>query len=333
MNSHTHAPVRPRWHAAAAALRHPALKVAAPLALLAATGVWGAVTGDIAGLRIASTVLMYIALAEGWNLLGGYAGYLNFGTVIFLGIGAYTTAIAVTGTGVNALVTIPLAALVAAGVSVLIGIPGFRLRGDYFAVATFVLTLAARELANVLEITGGSVGLFLPPVADSLGASTRLFFFLFLALAAVSVAICWVSERTRWFSALVAVREDEDAAEVLGVPTLRLKVVALAVGAAIAGAAGSLYAAQSLYIEPTGTFDFRVSLAVVVAVILGGKGTWYGPVAGAVLTQLLATQLFVRLQGVWDQLIFGLLLIAVALLAPRGITRLTRRARGRRFGV
>lgn len=310
-----------------------ARNVALPLVLLAATGTWGAVTGDTANLRIAGTVLMYVALAEGWNLLGGYAGYLNFGTVIFVGAGAYTTAILVTETRMNALLTIPLAAVGAAVVSVAIGIPGFRLRGDYFAVATFVLTLAARELTNVLKVTGGSNGLSLPPVADDLQASTKLFFFLFLALAAVSVAVCWITERTRWFSALVAIREDEDAAEVLGVPTLTLKVAAFALGAAIAGIAGSLYAAQSLYIEPTGTFDFRVSLAVVVAVVLGGKGTWYGPLAGAALTQLLATQLFVRLQGVWDQVIFGALLIVMALLAPRGITQLASRARGRRFQV
>jgi branched-chain amino acid transport system permease protein len=276
---------------------------------------------------------MYVALAEAWNLLGGYAGYINFGSVIFLGLGAYTTAIASTATGLTPLATAPLAALVAALAAVLIAGPAFRLRGDYFAVATFVLTLGLQQFAAVLGVTGGAFGRYLRPTVSSLDGAVRLFFFAFLGLAVLSVAVCFALERTRWFSALVAIREDEDAAEVLGVPTFAVKVALLVVGAVIAGLAGCVYAAQLGYIEPTGTFDFNVSLAVVVGVVLGGMGTWYGPIVGAVIAELIAQELFTRVQGVWNQIAFGALLMVVVLVAPRGLTVLGRRRSGRRFGV
>jgi branched-chain amino acid transport system permease protein len=125
----------------------------------------------------------------------------------------------------------------------------------------------------------------------------------------------------------VAIREDEDAAEVLGVPTTRIKAVALLIGAMVAGVAGCLYAIQLFYIEPIGTFDFNISLAVVVAAVIGGAGTWYGPLVGAVVTQLLAQELFVHVQGVYSQLSYGVLLVGVVLLAPRGLVSLLRRPR------
>lgn len=294
---------------------------------------WGNLSADLSSVRIASTVLMYVALASGWNLLGGYAGYLNFGLVIFLGVGAYTTAVLAIATGVNPLYLAPVAAVVAAIAAFVIGIPSFRLRGDYFAVATFVLTLGVLQLTSALGFTGGASGLSVPPVTNSLSDSIRLYFYLFLALALLAVAINWTIEHTRWFSALTAIREDEDAAEALGVPTLRVKLTALMIGSAIAGLAGCLYASQTLYIEPTGTFDFGVSLAVVVAVFLGGSRHWYGPIVGAIITQVLAQLLFINLQGVWNQIAFGALLLIVALLAPRGVTSFLKPVRGRRFGV
>ena len=307
----------------------------AGLAVLIVLGLggWGLTSPDLSSVKIVSTVLMYVALAEAWNLLGGYAGYVNFGSVIFLGLGAYTTAILSVSTGWTPLATAPLAGLVAAGGALLIAVPAFRLRGDYFAVATFVLTLALQQLATVLGFTGGAFGRFLPTTLSSLDGAVRLFFVLFLVLAVLSVLTCFLLERSRWFSALVAIREDEDAAEVLGVPTLIIKVALLAGGALIAGLAGCIYAAQLGYIEPTGTFDFRVSLAVVVGVVLGGMGTWYGPVVGAAIAELISQELFTRVQGVWDQMAFGALLIVVVLVAPRGLAVLTRRRSGRRFGV
>lgn len=303
------------------------------LAVAATIIPWALLSPDLASIRIVTTVLLYVALTSAWNLLGGYAGYLNFGSVMFMGTGAYTTAIAASSFGINPFYTLPLAAVTAGALAAVVGIPGFRLRGDYFAVATFVLTLALMQLAFALDITGGATGLFIESPFDSLEVSVRWFCLFFLALA-VAAALCnWIVEHTRWFSALVAVREDEDAAEVLGVPTLRVKLAAFTIGATISGLAGSLYVTQLLFLEPIGAFDFQVSLAVVVAAVLGGKGTWWGPVVGACLTQFLLLQLLTRVPGTWNQFIFGAVLIVAVLLAPRGIAGLFERARGRRFGV
>jgi branched-chain amino acid transport system permease protein len=294
---------------------------------------WALVSPDISAIKIVGAVLMYVALSSAWNLLGGYAGYLNFGSAMFLGVGAYATVVLSTTTGIGPLVTLPVAALVAALVGLAVGIPGFRLRGDYFAVATFVLTLAAQQLAFALDVTGGATGLTLASTTGSLDDDVRLFCLLFLAVAVLATLCCWAVERTRWFSTLTAVREDEDAAEVLGVPTLRVKLVAFVVGAALAGAVGCFYAAQLLYIEPTGTFDFHVSLAVVVAAVIGGKGTWWGPALGAVVTQLLLQQLLATVDDAWNQIVFGAVLVVAVLAVPRGIAGLVTKARGRRFGV
>ncbi len=299
------------------------LTVAAVIAGLACA--WGISLGNVSTVGIMSLVLMYAALAQGWNLLGGYAGYLNFGTVIFFGVGAYTTAITAADWNLSPLATLPLAGAAAGSAAALIGIPALRLRGPYFAIATFVLTLAVQSLALVLGITHGSQGLYVPGLKMPLGTETRLFYLLFLALTVLATALCWLAEHTRWHAALVSVREDEDAAEVLGVPTMRVKAVALIAGSVIAGLAGSLYATQLFYIEPTGTFDFNISLAVVVAAVLGGRGRWYGPLIGAVITQLLAQELFVHVQGVYNQLSYGGLLVVVVLLLPRGLASLVRR--------
>jgi branched-chain amino acid transport system permease protein len=298
-------------------------------AVIAVLCVWGISLGGISTVGIASLVLMYAALSQGWNLLGGYVGYVNFGTVIFFGVGAYTTAITAASWHLNPLATVPLAGVAAGIAAAVIGIPALRLRGAYFAIATFVLTLAVQALALILGITHGSQGLNLPSLNMELGQETRLFFILFLALTVLATLLCWLVERTRWHAALVSIREDEDAAEVLGVPTVRLKSAALIIGSVIAGLAGSLYATQLLYIEPTGTFDFNISLAVVVAAVLGGAGRWYGPLIGSVITQLLAQELFIHVQGVYNQLSYGALLMVVVLVFPRGLASLLRWPGGR----
>lgn len=283
--------------------------------------------GQIADVQTGSLVLMYAAMAEGWNLLGGYAGYMNFGTVMFFGVGAYTTALATAGWHLNPLLTLPVAALVAAAAGVVLGIPALRLRGHYFAIATFILTLAVQALALVAGFTHGATGMYITGMSLNPVQATRLYFDLFLVLTIIAALLCWGLQRTRWHSALVAIREDEDAADVLGVPVTRYKSVALVVGAAIAGAAGCVYATQLYYIEPNGTFDFNISLGVVVAAVLGGAGTWYGPLIGAVITQLIAQELFVHVQGVYNQLSYGALLVVVVLFAPSGLASLRVRRR------
>lgn len=306
-------------------LKRAAGWLVAVLVAAAAFGFGG--LGPVADVSIGSIVAMYAAMAEGWNLLGGYGGYMNFGTAMFFGVGAYATALANGGWHLNPLLALPIAALAAAAAAVLLGIPALRLRGHYFAIATFILTLAVQALVFVTGFTHGATGMYITGITLDPIQATRLYFDLFLVLTIIAALVCWGLERTRWHSALVAIREDEDAADVLGVPVTRYKSVALVIGAAIAGAVGCVYATQIYYIEPNGTFDFNISLGVVVAAVLGGAGTWFGPLIGAVITQLIAQELFVHVQGVYNQLSYGALLVVVVLVAPRGLASLRVRRR------
>lgn len=290
-----------------------------------ALGLFGATTTQLGTLRIWTIVLMYVVLTEAWAVLGGYGGYLNFGMAMFFGIGAYTTAILSSHTGIPPLATLPAAGVVAAILGVGIGIPSLRLRGAYFAIVTFVLTLALEQLVSVLGITNGALGLYLKPPALSLQAGDQLFFFIFLAGAvAVTLGVRQIG-RSRFGSSLVAIREDEDAAEILGVPTTRVKTIAFAFAACVAGMAGCVYAAQLYYIEPVSTFDFSLALNVVVAAIVGGSQIWVGPLLGAVVTQLLSQEFLSSTQGVEGNLILGALLVVFARFIPGGIVGFARR--------
>ena len=294
--------------------------IAAALALLA----FGVTTQQLGTLRIATGVLMYVVLTQGWNVLGGYGGYLNFGMAMFFGIGAYTTAIVSTKAGIPPLATIPVAGAVAAVAGMVLGVPSLRLRGSYFAIVTFVLTLAVQQLALTLGITNGALGLYLKPPALSPRASEQLFYFIFFGAAIAATLGVRQIGRSRLGGALVAIREDEDAAEVLGIPTTRVKTIALVAGALVAGMVGAVYASQQYYIEPVSTFSFALSLNVVVAAIVGGAGTWVGPLLGAGATQLVSQELLVNTQGVYGNLVLGGLLIIFALFIPRGLTGLVR---------
>lgn len=294
---------------------------------------FGATTGQLGSLRVATTVLMYIVLTEAWNVLGGYGGYLNFGMAMFFGVGAYTAAIVASEASIPPLATVPACAGVAAILAVIIGIPSLRLRGAYFAIVTFVLTLAVQQLVSVLGITNGALGLYLNPVSMSVRASEELYFFIFLGAAIVVTLVTRQIGRSQFGSALVAIREDEDAAEILGVPTTRVKTIAFVIAAVVAAMAGCVYASQLYYIEPVGTFDFSLSLSVVVAAIVGGSKTWIGPLVGAGATQLLAQELLLRTQGVEGNLVLGVLLVVFARFVPGGIVGFFTHRRGAKVTV
>jgi len=291
---------------------------------------FGATTTQLGTLRIASGVLMYVVLTQGWNVLGGYGGYLNFGMAMFFGIGAYSAAIISNKSGMSPLYTVVFAGGVAAIVAVVLGVPSLRLRGAYFAIVTFVLTLAVQQLASTIGITNGALGMYLKPPRLSARAGEELFFFIYFGLAIVLTIVVRAIGRSRFGSALVAIREDEDAAEVLGIATTRVKTTGFVIGAFVAGVVGCVYASQLYYIEPVSTFNFTLSLNVVVAAIVGGSGTWIGPVLGAGATEMLSQELLVHTQGVYGNLCLGALLVVFALAIPRGIVGLVRFKRGAR---
>ncbi len=329
-------PTASRWSRSGLLARRRVVERAGWASLVVVVGLlvaFGLTTGQLGTLRIATTALMYVVLTEAWSVLGGYGGYLNFGMAMFFGVGAYTTAIVAKEASIPPLETVVAAGVVAGLLAVAVGLPSLRLRGAYFAIVTFVLTLAVQQLVMVLGITNGSLGLYLQPLALSARAADQLYFFIFLGFALLVALGVRQIGRSRFGAALVAIREDEDAAEVLGVPTTRVKLIAFVVAAVLAGMVGCLYAAQLYYIEPVGTFQFSVSLNVVVAAIVGGAQSWVGPLLGASATQVLSQELLTHTQGVDGTLALGGLLVIFARFVPGGIAGFFRRRRGTKVSL
>jgi len=262
-----------------------------------------------------------VILASAWNLLGGFAGQVSLGYSAFLGIGAYTTVL-LSLRGVNPFLTLPLGALIAALFSVAIGLPAFRLRGPYFTIATIGVGEAVRVSAASVAFTGGSSGLRMPSGSFDFAAN----YYAMASLAILTVLLAVAVRGSAFGTALAAIRQDIDAAEALGVNSTRYKLLAHALSAAVVALAGSLYAINFQYIAPGSVFDFRLSLAIVLAPIVGGVGTVAGPVLGALVFSTLQIKLL-AVPALRDAnlLLYGGLLILVMLYEPRGLVGLARR--------
>jgi len=288
--------------------------VAAALAVALVALVVYPVFGTGYGVRSTLQVFMWIALAGSWNLISGLTGYVSFGHVAFYGAGAYTGAILVTSAGWSW----PVAALAggaAAGVlALLIGYPCLRLKGPYFAIAMLGLNEVLRALVSYFEgLTGGGNGLSLP-TADV----TRPIYYVMGLLALAVTAGTYLIITSRFGLRLMTIREDEIAAEAMGIDTFHHKLVAFLLSAVGPGIAGALTARDQGYIEPISVFPLAITVTMIVMVLFGGKGTVWGPVMGAVA-------LFVIQELVWAHypyvhpLLFGAIIVAVVLLMPRGV--------------
>ena len=266
------------------------------------------------GIRWTQQVFMWIALAGSWNLISGLTGYVSFGHVAFFGAGAYTGAILVTTAGWSW----PLAALAggaAAGVlALLIGYPCLRLKGPYFAIAMLGLNEVLRALVSYFEgLTGGGNGLSLP----TLDATRPIYYGMGLLAAAVTAAT-YLIITSRFGLRLMTIREDEIAAEAMGIDTFRHKLAAFLLSAVAPGIAGALMARDQGYIEPISVFPLAVTVTMIVMVLFGGKGTVWGPVLGAFALFLIQEIVWARYPYV-HPLLFGAIIVAVVLLMPRGI--------------
>ena len=266
------------------------------------------------GVRSVLQIFMWIALAGSWNLISGLTGYVSFGHVAFFGAGAYTGAILIATAGWPW----PLAALgggLGAGVlAVVIGYPCLRLKGPYFAIAMLGLNEVLRALVSYFEgLTGGGNGLSLPTLD-----ATRHIYYVMGALAAVVTGGAYLIVTSRFGLRLMTIREDEVAAEAMGVDTLHHKLVAFILSSIGPGIAGALTARDQGYIEPISVFPLAITVTMIVMALFGGKGTVWGPVLGAVV-------LFVVQEVVWARypyvhpLLFGAIIVAVVLLMPRGV--------------
>ncbi len=276
--------------------------------------------------RYALSVLWYICffvtLSSAWNMLGGFAGQVSFGYSVFLGLGSYATGLLWLKGHWNPYLTMPVGVVVAVLFSLLVGFPTFRLRGPFFAIATIGVGEAMRVLMLGMEWTGGASGLRMP----SGSYSQLLYYYLVLALAVVAVGISWWIAHSRFGLALAAIRQDEDAAETLGVDTLWYKLAVHGVSAGVVALAGSLYTMQIIYINPSAVFAFNTSLALVLMPTVGGVGTIVGPVLGGVMYGYVEKQLLGNsaLRD-WALLIYGSLLIVIMLFEPGGLMGLWRR--------
>jgi branched-chain amino acid transport system permease protein len=266
------------------------------------------------GIRVMLQLFMWIALAQSWNLISGLTGYVSFGHVAFFGTGAYASSLLIVKAGWPW----PLACLgggvMAALLAVVIGWPCLRLKGPYFAIAMLGLNEVLRVIASYYEgLTGGGNGLSLP----TLYASVQIYYAMGLVAAAVTL-VAYVILTSRFGLRLMTIREDEVAAEAMGIDTLRYKLYAFLLSAIGPGIVGGLSARDQGYIEPISVFPLIMTITMIVMVLFGGKGTIWGPVLGA-------TVLFAFQEAVWarfiylHQLLFGAIIVAVVLMMPRGI--------------
>ena len=284
----------------------------------------------------AYVVLQYVVLATAWNILGGYTGYTNFGTAAFFAFGAYTAVVLHKLTSVP----VPLMILVAGAVSGLLGFGmGYltlRLKGVFFAIATLALAIVAQTLIVNWDYVGGSRGIYIirPQQAPLFGGYIQYLYSLMLLLCWLAVAIARAIERSRLGQGLAAIRDDEQAAEASGVPTLRLKLVATTLSGALMGMSGAPLPYYVTYLDPTSSFNLSYAVNAVAMPLIGGMTSWVGPLIGAVLLGTIQQVATVTISSALNLLIVGLLLIGFVIVAPNGIVGLVearRRARRRRW--
>jgi branched-chain amino acid transport system permease protein len=284
------------------------------------------ITSSNAVLNFLVVALLIALVGQGWNLLGGYGGQYSFGHAAFFGTGAYVTAVLQVRYGINAWLGFCIAIAAGALVGALIGALSFRsgLKGSYFALVTLAFAEVLRIIASVAPVTGAGVGtlikLDLRPEAFQF-QSRAPFYWIVLGLVGVSMMLMRVIEGSRFGAYLVAVRENEDAAEALGVNTTIVKLGAMTISAAITAGGGCFYAQYFLFVDAGIAYGPWISIEALLAPIIGGVGTVFGPLLGALVVKTLGELAKFATGDApgLDLVIYGCVLILVVAVAPRGI--------------
>jgi len=275
-------------------------------------------------------ILQYVVIATARNILGGYAGYVKFGTPAFFALGAYTAVFLIQSMRAPLPVLILAGGLVSALLGLGIGYLTLRLRGVFFSIATLALAIVLQTMIINWEYVGGSRGLsVLRPSGPPFGNYVTFLFTVMVALAVVAVLVARFIERSWIGRGLAALRDNEEAAECMGVPTLRLKLFATTVSGFFLGVAGAPFPYYVTFVEPNSAFALDYAVNALAMPMIGGTTSWVGPVIGAVLlgaAQQLAT---VTISSEMNLFIVGVVLVAFVVLAPEGILGLIRRLRGR----
>ena len=279
-------------------------------------------------------VLQFVVLATAWNILGGYAGYVNFGTSAFFGVGAYIAVMLIKSVNAPLAVQIAAAAAVGAAIGFGAGLLTLRLRGIFFSIATVAVAIILETVVNNWRFVGGSTGVQImrPPPLEPFDSYTRMIFVVAAVLAVLAVAVARYVE-TSWIGrGLRAIRDNEEAAECSGVPTLKLKLAACAISGALMSAIGAPLAMYQSFVEPASAFSLNYSVSALAMPIIGGTSTWVGPVIGALLLGTIQQIVTVTIPGEINVLVVGVLLVVFVVGAPDGIIGLARKLRGK-FGA
>jgi len=258
--------------------------------------------------------MMYVVLALSWNIISGFTGYTSFGHVIFYGIGSYTCAILVADHGWNWLSTLLVAAVVAAVVGVALGYPVLRLKGPYFAIGMLGAAEGMRVIATVWDgLTHGGLGISFPSTENSLST-----YYAMLVLMLVTIGVAYAVGHSRFGIRLNAIREDELAAEALGINATAYKLAAFTLSAVFPAVAGGIQAYKVLYIDPPSVFLVQITIAMALMSMLGGKGTVIGPIVGAVLLYTAQELTWVNFPTA-HLIAYGLFIVVIARFMPRGL--------------
>jgi branched-chain amino acid transport system permease protein len=265
-------------------------------------------------------VLIWITLGQSWNLLGGYTGQVSFGHATFYGLGAYGAGLLYFHKEISTWYGMILGPIVAMIFAVPIGLICFRLRGAYFALAMLALAEVLRLVAtNWISFTNGSVGILIVPVVSKV-----LYYYMALALAAISFYVIYRVLQSKWGFYFIAIREDQDAAESMGINTTQYKLISLMISAFFTGLAGAFYMNYMAFIDPHVVFSLvDISIMMILVVMLGGAGTLYGPAIGAVIMVLLS-EVFRAYFGHANLLILGILIILIIVFIPDGVVEIRR---------
>ena len=275
-------------------------------------------------------ILQYIVIATAWNILGGYAGYVNFGTPAFFAVGAYTAVFLIRWVKAPLPVLILAGGLVAALLGLGIGYLTLRLRGTFFSIATLALSVVLQTVMLNWEYVGGSRGIsVIRPSGPPFGNYVVFLFTVMVGLAVASVLVARFIERSWIGRGLAALRDNEEAAECMGVPTLRLKLFATTVSGFLLGVAGAPFPYYVTFVEPNSAFALDYAVNALAMPMIGGTTSWLGPVLGAVLLGTASQLATVTISSEMNLFIVGVVLVAFVVLAPEGILGLARRLRGR----
>ena len=271
-------------------------------------------------------VLQYIVLATAWNILGGYTGYVNFGSAAFFALGAYASV------AIHKTFPLPIPLLIVIG-GVISGIVGLgmghltlRLRGAFFAIATLALAVVMQTLITNWDYVGGSRGAYIlrPATAPLVGSYIEYLFLIMLILAVITVSTAHAIETSRLGLGFATIRDDELAAEASGVPTLRLKLIATTLSGAFMGMAGAPLPYYVTYLDPASGFNLAYAVNSIAMPLVGGTTTWIGPVVGAILLGTIQQVATVTISSAVNLLIVGVVLVAFVMTAPNGLVGLVR---------